>query len=238
MAILLRAGTSGDVLHRQLDVDAAAVRLRSDFESRVAKHLEHRGVVRHRGRDQATNAVLARCRGQSFEQGGAQAFAVQLFGDRKGHLGGRWHSGNAKVGADGDDPDIAVQPPHRDQRQAVVGFRPSVGEVFDDRVGGVPSCMKALPARLGRELVEEAAHRLAIGDGGRSHRRDRSVPQQDEPVIVFGRQGRNGPHVRPLPQSPPRSHERSIPGTARCARRARRRCRATAATRRCGHVCR
>ena len=112
---------SADGVSVERDVDAAGRRFRSNLESRVAKHLEHRVVVGERRRLEAAEAVAGGDRGEPLEQLGRETFAVKAIVDGERRFGDA--RAGREVGADGDEPRVVADLPHGDERDAALFVR-------------------------------------------------------------------------------------------------------------------
>ena len=183
---------------RELHVDVAAGRLRSDRESRVAKHLEHRRVVRERGRLEAREAGRRRAHRQPLQQRRAEPLALEPIVHREGHF--RHLAGQRDVRPDRDQAHVIAHLALDEQRQAARRRR-RIAERLDQAVGRLAHGEEPLAPRLWRQVVEEPADRVGVAALGGADRRDGAVPE-DEPrqVDVVGR-GRGGrgylSHLRP-----------------------------------------
>jgi hypothetical protein len=138
--------------------------------------LEHRVILGQHHRLEADEAVGGGERGEPFEQGRPEAFALKPVGDCKG--GFRGALAEIDVRADRNRPQLALDLPQRDQRRLPrrVG---RIAERVDQRLGRSGEAEEAAPVRFRRQVVVEATQRVTVVRRRNAQQRDRAVAQDD-----------------------------------------------------------
>ena len=178
-------------IERQLDVDAAVVRLRSDLEARLVEDVEHRRVLGQDRRLEAVDAVRSGHRGQPLEENRPQPLALNAIVDRERHFGGAGLE--RQVRADRDRPQLVLDDARGHQREPSLRIG-RVAERVEQRGARLGDREEAPAPRIGRQLVEEAADRLAIRRRRDVDGRARAVAQHRARHHVVGRRRRRGGH--------------------------------------------